>query len=70
MQTRRDRVLIVLLMLNAALNAANTTTYLTELAPVWVVASVGLLAAMLSASTGVYVAITREPVSAGQHPLT
>lgn len=63
MTTRRDSRILAFLMLNAALSAANTSAYLGEFAPRWVVAVVGLLSAMTSAATGVYVVATQEPPS-------
>jgi len=62
MQTRRDRGLIVALVVQAAIQAAAGSALLTELAPRPVVAAVGLLSSMLSSSTAVYVAVSREGV--------
>lgn len=61
MTTRRDSKILLLLMLNAALNAANTSAYLGQFAPKWAVAVVGLASAMFSAATGVYVIATQDP---------
>lgn len=62
MVTKRDRVLIILLMGQAALDTAATSAHLTELAPSWTVAAVGLVSAMMSSATAVYVVATREPI--------
>lgn len=68
MQTKRDRTLIVLLLANAAINAAAGSSYLAQLVSVSVVATVGLLNAMLSSITAAYVAISREPVASSDRP--
>lgn len=68
MTTRRDSRIILFLMINAALNAAATTVYLGSIAPHWVVATVGLLSAMWSAATGIYVTVTKETEKAGSGP--
>lgn len=60
MTTRRDNRIILFLMLQAMVSAANTSAYLTTLLPTRGVAAVGLLSVMLSAATGVYVTLTRE----------
>jgi Kef-type K+ transport system membrane component KefB len=60
MNTRRDRGLIVALVAQAAISAASGSALLAELAPRSVVAGIGLLSAMLSSSTAVYVALTKE----------
>lgn len=63
MVTRRDSRIILLLMINAALNAANTSVFIGKFVPPWVAALVGMLGAMISAATGVYVVATRESES-------
>lgn len=60
MTTRRDSRILLLLMLNAALNAANTASFITTFAPPWLSALVAMISAMFSAATGVYVVATRE----------
>lgn len=60
MQTRRDRGLIVVLAVQAAISAASGSALLAELAPRPVVAAVGLMSSMLSSATAVYVALTKE----------
>lgn len=60
MTTQRDSRIILFLMINAALNAASTTAYLGAIAPKWVIAIVGLISAMWSAATGIYVTVTQE----------
>lgn len=61
MQTRRDKTLIIALCIQAAMSAAATSALLSELFPRPVVAAVGLVSAMLSSATAVYVSLTREP---------
>lgn len=53
-------------MVNAALNAASTTAYLGAIAPKWVIAVVGLISAMWSAATGIYVTVTQETQRTGR----
>lgn len=60
MTTRRDSRILMLLMVNAALNAANTASFMTQFAPPWVSALVAMGSAMFSAATGVYVVATQE----------
>lgn len=60
MITRRDSRVLMLLMGNAALNAANTASFMTQFAPPWVSALVAMMSAMFSAATGVYVVATQE----------
>lgn len=66
MQTKRDRVLIIALCSQAAISAAAGSSSLAQLAPVAIVAAVGLLSSMLSAATAVYVSVTREPYSSAE----
>lgn len=68
MTTLRDSRIILFLMINAALNAAATTAFLSEVAPKWFVAIVGLLSAMWSAATGIYVTVTQETQRPGRGP--
>jgi len=70
MQTQRDRGLIVALVIQAAISAASGSALLAELAPRPVVAAVGLLSSMLSSSTAVYVAVTKEGVLSSERPST
>lgn len=60
MQTRRDRILLVLLMVQAALGFINSSAYSAQLFPDHVRSAIGLIAGTLSVVTGVYVARTRE----------
>lgn len=60
MTTRRDNRILLMLMAQAMVSAANASAYLTTLLPSKGVAFVGLLSVMLSAGTGVYVTLTRE----------
>lgn len=60
MTTKRDNRILLLLMVQAMISAANASAYLTTLLPTKGVAAVGLLSVMLSAATGVYVTLTRE----------
>lgn len=60
MTTRRDNKILLFLMVQAAVSAANASAYLAALLPPSGVALVGLLSVMLSAATGVYVTLTRE----------
>lgn len=60
MTTRRDNRIILFLMVNASISAANASAYLAQLLPPVGVAGVGLLSTMLSAATGIYVTLTRE----------
>jgi hypothetical protein len=60
MVTRRDRWLLIMLMLNAAVNAVTSSAYLVEIADRTTVAVIGLVSAALSAATGVYVVSSRE----------
>lgn len=60
MTTRRDNKILLFLMIQAAVSAANASAYLTTLLPSKGVAAVGLLSVMLSAATGIYVTLTRE----------
>jgi hypothetical protein len=64
--TRRDGRIILFLMINAALNAASTTAYLSSIAPKGVTAVVGLVSAMWSAATGIYVTVTQETQKPGR----
>lgn len=68
MQTPRDRFLIAILCIQAAINAASTSAALTELFPRPVVASLGLLSAMLSSATAAYVGLTRETGASPERP--
>lgn len=68
MQTRRDRWLIIALVGQAALSAASGSALLAELAPRPVVAAVGLLSSMLSSSTAVYVAVTKDTQASAERP--
>lgn len=60
MNTPRDKGLIMALVVQAAISAASGSALLAELAPRPVVAGVGLLSSMMSSSTAVYVALTKE----------
>lgn len=60
MQTRRDRFLIILLCVQAAISAANVSSYMIELFPRPVIATVGLISTMLSSVTAAYVGLTKE----------
>ncbi len=60
MNTRRDKGLIIALMVQAAVSAASGSALLTELVSRPIVAFVGLISSMLSSSTAVYVALTKE----------
>lgn len=60
MTTRRDNRILLLLMVQAAVSAANASAYLTTLLDAKGVAAVGLISVMLSAATGIYVTVTRE----------
>lgn len=62
MVTRRDRALLIMLMVQAALDTAAMSAHLTQVLPPWGVAMVGLVSAMMSAATGVYVVASREPL--------
>jgi Kef-type K+ transport system membrane component KefB len=68
MQTNRDRGLIVALVIQAAIQAAAGSALLTELAPRPIVAAVGLISSMLSSSTAVYVAVSRDGVLSTEQP--
>lgn len=68
MITRRDRGLIMALMAQAAISAASGSALLAELAPRPVVAAVGLLSAMMSSSTAVYVGLTQGPDASSDRP--
>lgn len=68
MQTKRDRFLITLLLINAALSAAAGSSALFQLAPPAVAAGVGLLSAMVNSVTAAYVAITRETEPSPERP--
>lgn len=59
MLTRPDKGLVIALVIQAAISAAAGSAMLAEIAPRSVVAGVGLLNAMLSSSTAVYVALTK-----------
>lgn len=56
---QRDTWLVVLLSLNAALNAAATSSYLAQIASPGIVAAVGLASATFSAGMAALVAATR-----------
>lgn len=60
MVTRRDRNLLVFLMIQASLDTAAASAHLAQLAPIWVVSLVSLISGMMSSATGVYVVFTRE----------
>lgn len=60
MTTKRDNRILLMLMIQAAISAANASAYLSTLFPPKGVAAVGLLSVMISAVTGVYVTLTRE----------
>jgi hypothetical protein len=60
MTTRRDGRILMFLMANAGLTAANTSAYLTAILPPKGVALVGLLSVVVSAMTGIYVTVTKE----------
>lgn len=67
MTVNRDKGLIIVLVIQAAISAASGSALLAELAPRPVVAAVGLLSSMLSSSTAVYVAVTKDsPASTEQ----
>lgn len=61
---KRNNGLIIVLCVQAALNAAASSTYLAEIASRRIVAAVALLSAMASAMTAAYVAATRPPTAA------
>lgn len=50
------------------MNAAATSALLAELFPRPVVAAVGLVSAVLSAGTAMYVGLTREPPPSSERP--
>lgn len=60
MTTRRDGKIMLFLMTDAGLKAASMSTYMADLLPSKWAAGIGLLSAMLSAVTGLYVTMTRE----------
>lgn len=61
MVTHRDRMLLILLMCNATVDAVTTSAHLSEVASRPVVAAFGLVSAGLSAATGVYVVWSKDP---------
>ena len=61
MVTERDGVLLLMLMGNAVLDAVTTSAHLTEVVTKPAAAILGLVSAMVSAATGVYVVWSREP---------
>ena len=61
MQTRRDRTLIIALCVQAGLTTAASSAFLAQLFPARAVAGVGLLSAIFSAVTAMYVSLTQEP---------
>lgn len=67
MVTRRDRILLVMLMGNAILDAMTTSAHLAEVASKPVVSIFGLVSAGMSAATGVYVVWSKEPDRNGQN---
>lgn len=60
---KRNNGLIILLCIQASINAAASSSYLAEITSRRVVAAVALLSAMLSAFTAAYVAATRPPTA-------
>lgn len=57
---RRDTGLVVALVSQSAISAAASSAGLSQIASPGVIASVGLLSAMLSSGLAAYVAATRE----------
>lgn len=62
MVTKRDKVLVVLLMADAAFKTVAASALLTQVASTVVVSTFGLISAATSAATGVYVVWSRDPV--------
>jgi hypothetical protein len=56
---KRDNSLVLALVIQATLNAAAGSAYLAQIAPVWVVALVGLFNSMTLAGTAAYVGATK-----------
>jgi len=63
MQTSRDRFLIAILCVQAAVNAINGSSALIALLGQAVADGTSLISAAMSAATAAYVAATREQVS-------
>lgn len=68
MQSKRDRFLISILCVQAAVNAVNGSAALDALAGKTASSAVALVSAAISAATAAYVASTREQHRSAERP--